>query len=141
MENIRSCSRSPITTADGSCQLDTSCWYKLIRFLEAITPAPFCSLSPQLIPLNLRGVILFNNLNAWFQPAAGIFLTLFPTNSLTLAGVILKPFHNLSANRYLLYPQNNSSPPSPERLTVTWRLAREETKNVGIWDASAKGSQ
>ena len=41
---------------------------------------------------------------------------------------------------YRLYPPNNSSPQSPDNYTVTCFLSIWDTKNVGIWDESAKGS-
>ena len=42
--------------------------------------------------------------------------------------------------KYLLYPPNSSSPPSPDKATETSDLASLETKRVGICDESANGS-
>ena len=46
----------------------------------------------------------------------------------------------LDAQKYLGYPPKNSSPPSPERATVTYFLANLHKKYVGILLLSANGS-
>jgi hypothetical protein len=45
-----------------------------------------------------------------------------------------------SHQTWRLYPPKSSSPPSPERLTVTFWRARRATRYVGICDESANGS-
>ena len=55
-------------------------------------------------------------------------------------GNFLKMDQTDGAKKYLLYPPNNSSPPSPDKATETWDFASLETKRVGICDESANGS-
>ena len=46
----------------------------------------------------------------------------------------LNNFSKFFKYKYLLYPQNISSPPSPERATVIFFLANSDKINVGIWE-------
>ena len=46
----------------------------------------------------------------------------------------------MEANKYLLYPPKISSPPSPDKQTVTLFLTSLESKKVGNWLESANGS-
>src|SRR5450759_4939382 len=57
------------------------------------------------------------------------------------AGTTANFRHKFSVIWYRLYPQNNSSPASPDSDTVTCCLANWLTKKVGICDESANGSQ
>ena len=41
---------------------------------------------------------------------------------------------------YLLYPQKNSSPPSPDKATLILSFIDLNSKNVGICDESPNGS-
>ncbi len=68
---------------------------------------------------------------AWITPAAV---------RRTEGGNFFSAFQILRVRRYRWYPAKSSSPPSPERLTVTLCRASRETRKVGICDESAKGS-
>ena len=51
----------------------------------------------------------------------------------------LNNFSKFFKYKYLLYPQNISSPPSPERATVIF-FANSDKINVGICKESENGS-
>ena len=47
-------------------------------------------------------------------------------------GILFIFSHIVANQKYLLYPPKSSSPPSPERLTVTYVRVSFETRYVGI---------
>ena len=56
-------------------------------------------------------------------------------------GTKLFTFEILLPHKYLLYPANSSSPPSPDNATLTFFLVNLLNKKVGIADESNEVSQ
>ena len=56
------------------------------------------------------------------------------------SGIFAPGRQTFSVHRYRSYPVNNSSPPSPDRATVTRFRVNAETIWVGICEGSANGS-
>ena len=114
--------------------------YKSSFELYLINSPNLWTLSPILGNLRLEGRTIEKKLNDFVKALAGIDLQDKEIKFLNFKGNVSNVLIIVFDHRYLLYPPNSSSPPSPDKHTLTWLLVSFDINIVGIWEESANGS-